>query len=117
MIDKNNQQQKHVPKTLYEKIDLKKAPYELDDQAINWVHETRNKMTVEQKIGQLFFLVGFTTNEKELKETVTKYHPGGMMYRTSKAKKVVSAHRTLQSHAQIPMFLAANIESGGEWAR
>ncbi len=94
-------------------VELGKHPFNLNRDQIKWVKETINKMTIEEKIGQLFFPVGFTTKEKELKDTVKKFHPGGMMYRTGKAKKVVSAHRVLQENSKVPMFLAANLEAGG----
>jgi len=95
------------------KIDLKGNPFYLKEDQIKWVEETKNKLSIEEKIGQLFFLMGFTTKTKELKEVVRKIRPGGMMYRTTSAKKVTSAHRVLQQESSIPMLLAANLEAGG----
>lgn len=95
------------------KVNLKINPFYLNEEQIKWVESTIKSMTIEEKIGQLFFPIGFTTKEKELKDTIVKFHPGGMMYRTNKAKKVMSAHRVLQKNSKIPMFLAANLEAGG----
>lgn len=94
-------------------IDLKGNPFYLNSKQIEWVNRTKATMTIEEKIGQLFFLMGFTTKEKELKEVVNSIHPGGMMYRTAGQKKVVSAHKVLQQESKVPMLLAANLEAGG----
>jgi beta-N-acetylhexosaminidase len=95
------------------KVDLKGNPFYLNEDQIKWVEETKAGMTIEEKIGQLFFLMGFTTKEKELIDVVNTIRPGGMMYRTAKAKKVTSAHRVLQHYSKVPMLLAANLEAGG----
>ncbi len=95
------------------KINLKTNPFYLDDSQILWVEKTIKKMTIEEKIGQLFFPMGMTTKEAELVKVVNDIKPGGMMYRPSKAKKVIKAHRALQRNSKIPMFLAANLETGG----
>lgn len=94
-------------------VDLKKAPFHLNPDQIKWVKESIDKMTLEEKVGQLLFTIGFTTKEKDLEDLLTNFHPGGMMYRTSKANKVISAHRFVQSHTNIPLLLAANLEAGG----
>ena len=61
-------------------VDLKANPFYLDDEAIAWVEETKNQMTLEEKIGQLFCPVGFTTDRDVLKGMLEK-NIGGMMYR------------------------------------
>ncbi len=95
------------------KVNLKAHPFHLSDSDVDWVLETISGMTIEEKIGQLFFPMGFTSKESKLKEIVSKYKIGGMMYRPSKFKKVVSSHRVLQTESKIPLFLAANLEAGG----
>jgi len=96
------------------KIDLKGNPFYLDESQILWIKNTIAKMTIEEKIGQLFFPMGMTTKEAELVKVVNNIKPGGMMYRPSKASKVIKAHRALQQNSKIPMFLAANLEAGGD---
>ncbi len=95
------------------RIDLKGNPFYLNASQILWVNETIKKMTIKEKIGQLFFPMGMTTKEAELIKVVNDIKPGGMMYRPSKAKKVIKVHRVLQKNSKIPMFLAANLETGG----
>lgn len=96
------------------KIDLKGNPFYLSDEEIKWVDSTRASMTAEEKIGQLFFLMGFTSKEKDLKEVAETIRPGGMMYRPSGQKKVAASHKVLQENSKIPMLLAANLEAGGD---
>jgi len=96
------------------KVDLKGNPFFLSDKEIEWIESTKKSMSIEEKIGQLFFLMGFTTKEKELIDVVNNIHPGGMMYRTTGHQKVSSAYKALQTNSKIPMLLAANLESGGD---
>lgn len=95
-------------------IDLRGMPFNLDDKAIKWVEDTKASMTLEEKIGQLFFMIGFSTKQKDLSDVVKNIAPGGMMYRTTKEQKVSAAYKLLQSESKIPMLLAANLEAGGE---
>lgn len=94
-------------------IDLKGAPFSLDEEGIRWVENTKRVMSIEGKIGQLLFLIGMSTKESELETVVNSVHPGGMMYRTATAAKVAAAHRVVQRNSAVPMFLAANLEAGG----
>ena len=40
------------------KVDLKAKPYNLSDSDIQWVEETIQSMSIEEKIGQLFVNMG-----------------------------------------------------------
>lgn len=94
-------------------IDLKGKPFNLSKDDIEWVESAKKSMSIEEKIGQLFFLMGFTTKKNELEAVVKTIKPGGMMYRTTTAKKVSGAYEVLQKNSNIPMLLAANLEAGG----
>lgn len=83
--------------------------------------ETRKKqiqkivenMSVMEKIGQLFFVIGQSGSLKELTAFIKKYQPGGMMYRPDNAEKLKDQLRAVQDASTIPLFLSANLESGG----
>ncbi|MEG2291104.1 MAG: glycoside hydrolase family 3 N-terminal domain-containing protein [Clostridium sp.] len=92
-------------------IDLTKKPFYLNKEQMKWVQDTKNKMTIEEKIGQLFFTMA-GDDKKETLELISRIKPGGVMLRPMKANAVVNAHRKLQDGANIPLFLAANLESG-----
>lgn len=93
-------------------VDLRANPFFLDDEGINWVKETIAGMTINEKIGQLFCPVGFTTDENVLKAMLDK-GIGGMMYRSGPGKDIQATHRMLQNNSKIPLLLAANLEAGG----
>lgn len=55
-------------------VDMRAKPYYLDDEAVQWVEDTIASMSLEEKIGQLFFNMGSSRTEEYLKMTVDKYH-------------------------------------------
>jgi beta-N-acetylhexosaminidase len=70
-------------------------------------------MTLEEKIGQLFCMPGFTTDKNVLEILTGKIGIGGVMYRQDDGKTVQEAHRILQNSSKIPLLIAANLEAGG----
>ena len=95
-------------------IDLKANPFYLTDEQIKWVKHTLENMTLEQKCGQVFCPMGFTSDEETLKHLVQEIGVGGMMYRSDYAVNIQKTHRMIQRLADIPLLLAANTESGGD---
>ena len=93
-------------------VEMRKKPFYLDDEGVEWVERTLNSMSIEEKIGQLFCTVGYTTDETELKKMLDK-NIGGMMYRPGIGEEIQEVHRFLQKTSKIPLLLAANLESGG----
>ena len=51
-------------------IRYKENPFYLTDEQVQWVENTYDSMSLEEKIGQLFCPIVFTKEEKELKELV-----------------------------------------------
>lgn len=97
-------------------IELKKAPFHLDEESILWVEETLKAMTVEEKIGQLFCTIGMS-DEKEALDYLTKeIQIGGIMYRPTNGENLIKTHSYLQDSSKIPLLIAANLESGGQGA-
>ena len=43
-------------------IDRKAAPFNLDDEGVKWVEETKKAMTLEEKIGQLMVPIGYSAD-------------------------------------------------------
>ena len=62
-------------------VDLREKPYYLDDEAISWVENTLESMTIEEKIGQLFINMGASTEEEYLKNSLEKYKFGAVRYK------------------------------------
>ena len=94
-------------------IDLKASPFFLDDEAIRWVNETKQSMTVEEKIGQLFVPIGYSGDPGYLEGALLRHHVGGIMYRCGDAAEMQATHRYLQTHSRIPLLIGANLEDGG----
>lgn len=94
-------------------VDLKQKPYFLNDEQIKYIEDKIKEMSIEDKIGQLFFVVGQDSGTVNLSEFTKKYRPGGIMYRPDKAAKIKDEVSKLQKASDIPLFVAANLESGG----
>lgn len=94
-------------------IDLKAAPFYLDEKSIAWVEQTLKEMSLEQKAGQVFCPMGFNNEPSFLHHLVEEIGIGGIMYRPAPAREIQETHRTLQNMAKIPLLLAANTEAGG----
>lgn len=92
---------------------LKEKPYELSDRDIDWVKATIDNMSIEEKIGQLFIVLGKSSDEQYVKNLVEKYHIGGARYVERDPLKILHQNRAYQKHSKVPMFIAANCEDGG----
>ena len=95
-------------------IDLRANPFYLTDEDIRWVEETKASLTLEEKIGQLFFPIGYSPNPQYLQHEILDRHPGGLMFRAGSKEELLTAYTYLQENTKIPMLLAANLEAGGD---
>lgn len=86
-------------------IDLTTNPYYLTKDEIDYVYQQVNQMTVDEKIGQLFFVIGQDENTVNLDEFIDKYKPGGMMFRPGPAKDIKRQIKQIQSRSKYPLFL------------
>ncbi len=93
---------------------LKKNPFHLNDQQIEWVKNTLEGMSQEEKIGQLFHLIMYNSDEAYLSELVDKYKIGGIMGRPMPLEECCKAISYLQTKSKIPMLISANFEAGGD---
>ena len=97
-------------------VRLKDNPYFLDDQGCEWVRETLGSMTMEEKIGQLFFAIGLSDSDDDILAMERDLHIGGIMYRPNHADTLCKRNEKLQRSARIPLLIAANLEAGGSGA-
>lgn len=95
-------------------INLKEKPFYLSETDIQWVEETKESLSLEEKLQQLFFPIGYSTDEDYLKYEILGRAPGGMMFRAGNKEEILSAYSYLQKNAKVPMFLSANLEAGGD---
>ncbi len=97
-------------------VDMKAKPFFLSDEDCKWVEDTIAGMTLDEKVGQLFFNMGDSRDEEYLKMTVGKYHIGGIRYNPGKADEIYEQNRILQENSKIPLIIACNTENGGNGA-
>ncbi len=94
-------------------VQLREKPFYLNDEQIAWVESTLQSMTLEEKAGQVFCPMGFTSEEGALRHDLEQIGVGGMMYRPGDKEGLQETHRRIQQIAKIPLLLAANTEAGG----
>ncbi|MDE7436463.1 MAG: glycoside hydrolase family 3 protein [Lachnospiraceae bacterium] len=94
-------------------VNLKAAPFYLQDEDIQWVEQTKKQMTLDEKIGQLFCPIGYSSEPDYLDHFILAHHIGGILYRCGEASEMQQTHRYLQEHSRIPLLIAANLEAGG----
>ncbi|GIO84142.1 beta-hexosaminidase [Paenibacillus faecis] len=93
---------------------LRKKPFHLHDEDLEWVKSTFESLTKDEKIGQLFFMVGYKQDEPFLKRLAGEIGVGGLMCRSMDKESVTATVSALQSNAKIPLLIAANLEAGGQ---
>lgn len=97
-------------------VDLKRQPFYLSSDQIKWVEETLDGLSVEQKAGQLFCVMGGDFLPEQLKKIVSEGRAGGVLYRPAPADEIRAKYRELDAAAPIPLLKAANLEEGGAGA-
>ncbi|MBP8892880.1 MAG: hypothetical protein KBH09_11040 [Saprospiraceae bacterium] len=97
-------------------VDLTKKPYNLDQEAIDWVETTIENMSLDEKIGQLFVNMGSDRSEEYLTEIMDDYHIGAVRYNPGTASEIYDQNWILQTKSKIPLLIAANTEAGGNGA-
>ena len=94
-------------------IDLKAKPFYLNDEQCGWVETTLSTLSAEQKIGQLFCLMGGDYSEEELLRLVTEFCVGGVLFRPAPRAEITRRYAALDAAASLPLLKCANLEEGG----
>ncbi|MBN2220770.1 MAG: glycosyl hydrolase, partial [Vallitaleaceae bacterium] len=96
-------------------VDLMKKPFLLNPEKMEWVENTRNAMTLDEKIGQLFILMKAIpgVDEKRIEKDLWDYHQGGLRWQGGDLETVYLQNMTYQKHSKIPLLIAANCDEGG----
>ena len=93
-------------------MNLKAKPFYLNDEQIAWVENTLASMTLEEKVGQLFCLISYSSDPGYLQYQLLRFHVGGLLFKTSPSTEVRSALDFMQKGSKIPVLSAANLEFG-----
>lgn len=92
---------------------LKRNPFYLNDTQIQWVKDSLESMTQEQKASQLLCVNGLDCSDEVYEGIFSKFEPGGIMYRAGAAEKITAFTRRLSENTKIPLLIAGNLEKGG----
>ena len=95
-------------------VDLKAKPFCLSEEAIAWVNETIDSMTLDEKAGQLFVQMRKSLDEETVKNTLNKYHQGGLRWQGGDRFLVYDQNKLYQDNSRIPLLIAANCDNGGD---
>lgn len=96
-------------------IDLETKPFNLKEDQINWVKNTFNSLTNDEKVGQLFVPIGYSSDPHYL-DQLLKEHIGGLFFRSGHIDEIRSAFKYAQKKSTIPLLTPANLEYGGTGA-
>lgn len=95
-------------------VDLRKAPFNLDDEGIKWVEDTIEGMTLDEKAGQLFVQMRKSLDPEAIKNTLDTYHQGGLRWQGGDKEQVYQQNKTYQENSKIPLLIACNCDNGGD---
>ena len=87
-------------------------PFNLTTEKINWVEETYEKMTFDERVGQLFCCSVNQIDENSINQ-ITSNHIGSMMIRPFPLKGLKESIASLQNASKLPMLISGNLENGG----
>ena len=94
--------------TIYD--ELRKAPFNLDDAAISWLHGTYASLDLDDKIGQLFTLIMIGTDEEEFKR-IASLRPGGVTrFFTADLEFERRVISDLVAKSKVPPIISADLE-------
>ncbi len=82
----------------------------------DWAETTLNSLTLEEKIGQLFFVAAYSNlpekHTKEIKKLIRKQHIGGLIFFQGGPVKQVQLTNEYQQLSKIPLMVAMDAEWG-----
>lgn len=99
-------------------VDLTAAPFCLTTEQVAWVEDTLRGLTIPEKAGQLFCVMGGDYAPERLRELTAAGELGGVLFRpVQTGAEISSAFEALDAAAKIPLLKAANLEEGGAGGR
>ena len=94
-------------------VNVQARPFYLNDEQAAWVKNTLRSMTVEEKVGQVFVVMGQDYDAETLKQMAADGKVGGILFRPEPADSIRNRYAPLDEAARIPLLKAANLEEGG----
>ena len=94
-------------------VDLKGNPFFLDEAQEAWVHSNFERMSVEDKLGQIFCETIWNCNDEEEEMAFRGIRPGGIMFRGGAREELVRYVRRMSKRSSVPLLFSGNFECGG----
>ncbi len=95
-------------------LSLQENPFFLDQRQIAWVEDTLAGLSPEEKLGQLFCIMGGDYAPETLRAMVAAGKVGAILFRPVKPCEGIRADfAPLDTVAKVPLLKAANLEEGG----
>lgn len=97
-------------------MNLQEKPFYLTDEQIKWVQNSLANMTLQEKLHQMFCVLGDASPAEKLEQLVQD-GIGGVLFRPVRpAAEVAKSWEKLDALAPYPLLHAANLEEGGAGA-
>lgn len=81
-----------------------------------WVDSVYDKLTVEERIGQLFMVAAYSGgkdyNEDKITQLIANHQVGGLIFMQGNAIKQATQNNKYQAMAQVPLLIAMDAEWG-----
>jgi beta-N-acetylhexosaminidase len=97
-------------------MDFRKKPFCLTESEFWTVDGYLSSLSLEQKIGQLFCVLGDLYPEETLEKMAQEKGIGGILFRPDTAENLRKKYAKLDALAKIPLLKAANLEDGASGA-
>lgn len=88
-------------------------PFFLSETECRWVEKQASSLSPDEKIGQLFCVLGDAETPEGIADLVKNYGVGGVLFRPAPKNEVREKYASLDKYAKIPLLKAANLEEGG----
>ncbi|WJS96827.1 serine hydrolase [Flavobacterium johnsoniae] len=116
-VDKNEPISRENKEVYIPKSKAEKKPFVPDCDAENrWTDSIYSKMTLDEKLGQLFFANAYSNKDSvhvnKVKELVSKYNIGGIIFFQGGPVRQAKLTNLYQSKAKVPLFIGLDAEWG-----
>lgn len=94
-------------------VDLKSRPFYLNEAQRAWVLDALRSLSTEEKVGQIFCVMGQDFAPETLRQMAAGGKIGGVLFRPEPADSIRKRFAPLDEAVRIPLLKAANLEEGG----
>ncbi len=97
-------------------INLCERPFYLNKAESEKVFEKVSAMSLIEKVGQLFCILGDAYSQEELLRLVKDFNVGSVLFRPCKTNELIEKYACLDKVVKLPLLKVANLEEGGNGA-